>query len=388
MKKTIWFTGGACLGLLVGIFAFYTMYQQAEFPLRQLSGKESLLQDRTIQLRFTTMESEVHVDITNGASSKSISNEKTYTREYSVHENFQFDETDTGEWKESLDYSASDGVKQMERILHKAKVGYDLIFDDSSISYHLDTGLIDYSNEAYEIKQTKMVIEDDPVELNDSPMRVEKEGTQIYSLQNLVRYCEDVYYFVPKTSSHMEGDVYLYRLTRKDHKVEHEAVAKLDPKEEVVGCYVIENRILVIAKDHTSFYATLYDTAGKKLREATISPDKMVVDEVFVNDQYFIWYHDQTAYVLDCDTMNLVAKEIMQIDQSIYQDVVRPELAFQNEMLWITGMKSKEGTYRSVSIVAQKNNEILYEGEIPYIKTGWFDQWKIQEVPMVDVTIQ
>lgn len=388
MKKTCWFTGSACLGLFLGIFVFYTMYQQTEFPVQHVSGKDSLLQDRTIQLRFMTMKSEINVDITNGTNGKMISNVKADTRESQVHENFQFDEADAGEWKESLNYNATEGVKQMERTIHKAKVAYDLMFDDSSLSYYLDTGLIDFSNEAYELKQTKMVMEDDPVEHDDVPMRVEKENTQIYHLQNLARYCEDTYYFVPKTSSHMEGDVYLYRLTIKDHKVISEAIAKLDHKKEIVGCYVIENRILVIAKDHTDFYFTLYDTAGKKLRETTISPDKMVVDEAFVNDQYFIWYHDQRGYVLDCDTMELVAKETTQVDQSLYQDVIRPELAYRNEMLWITGLKSKEESYRTISIVAQKHDEILYEGELPFIKTGWTNPWTIQEVPMVDVTIQ
>lgn len=388
MKKMFWFTSGACLSLFLGIFAFYTMYQQTEFPVQHVSGKDSLLQDRTIQLHFTTMESEIYVDITNGVNSKTISNDTADTRVSQVHENFQFDEVDAGEWKESLDYSATEGVKQMERTLHKVKVAYDLMFDDSSLSYHLDTGLIDYSNESYEIKQTKMVMEDDPVGHDDEPMRVEKESTQIHHLQNLARYCDDTYYFVPKTSSHMEGDVYLYRLTIKDHKVISETIANLDHKEEVVGCYVIENRILVIAKDRTSFYVTLYDTAGKKLKEANITPDQMVIDEIFVNDQYVIWYHDQTAYVLDCDTMELIAKETMQVDQSLYQDIVRPELAYRNEMLWITGMKSKEGSYRTISIVAQKHDEILYEGELPFIKTGWTNPWTIQEVPMVDVTIQ
>lgn len=388
MKKTFWFTGSACLGLFVGIFAFYTMYQQVEFPVQHLSGKDSLLQDRTIQLRFTTMESEINVDVSNGTSSKTISNAKTDTRESQVHENFQFDEADAGEWKESLNYSATDGVKQMERTIRKVKVSYDLMFDDSSISYFLDTGLIDYSNDTYEIKQTKMVVKDDPVELNDTPIREETDRTQIQNLQNLARYCEDVYYFVPKTSTYMEGDVYLYRLTIKDHKVTSEAVAKLDHKKEIVGCYVIENRILVIAKDQTNVYITRYDTTGEPLKETTISPDQMDVDEVFTNDSYLIWFYGQKAYVLDCDSMELVAKETMLVDQSLYQDVVRPKLAYRNEMLWITGMKSKEGAYRTISIVAQKHDKILYEGEIPYIKMGWTNQWTMQEVPMVDVTIQ
>ena len=371
MKKTAWFTGGAFLILLVGSLAFQTMYQTTDFTLHHLFGDENLVQNRTIQLQYSTKGADISVDIVHGKSNKTISHTAAYTNVSNNYENLLFDETDAGEWKESSNYSATDGAKQMERIIHKAKVTYDVMFDNSTKNYHLDTGLLDYSNEEYEIKQTQMKLQGEPDAVNDQPMRIDQENVQRDCLQNLAMYCEDVYYFVPKTSSHMKGNVYLYRFIIKAETIECEKVTKLDHTGDIMGCYIIENRVLVLSRDKKNFCFTLYDTTGRKVKETTISPAKLDMSAVFTNDQYLIWCHDQMAYVLDCNTMRLITTETLQIDESMYQDFVQPALTYQDDMLWISGMKSSIGSYRNASIVAQRNNKILYEGEVSYITKGW-----------------
>lgn len=363
MKKTVCFMA-LCLILGCGGYGTYaTMYRNAKFEIQTLQGNAALLNDIDIQLKYRANNDYVDVTFHHQTSSYQIKDQQTAIDINKVFETTAYEEEDAEEW---IDLPGeSDTCYNRYRNLHQKKLQYDILLDNAKYSYLMDTGLMDVSNDNYTLRVFSEECGEEGMFRIDR--YVKEEGNLDLSTTHLLaKYSNQIYYFVPHTTPYMKGDRYLYQLTIDDGSIHQEKIAKLDQGDEILGCFLVAQRILVLSLRGNQMHVVQYDSAGKELKSSDIKVNQGEPLGYASNDQYLIWKSEDQVHVFDCEQMKLVAEEqLSENEEDLYVNA-NLALFYKNGILWTGSIQLEDTGSIYASFHARKQNELLYQGKVEF----------------------
>lgn len=375
-NQTMIFILVSILLFVCGIGGYVRLYHHTKFFIHTITGDTSLLDEISIQFSYRDIK---QIDVRLEGNDTKITT-KDFDWQWDKEGFFQSRaygyESENGEWVEE---KSEDGtcVYQIQN-LEKGVLGYRFTFLDDAIQpeAYVSTEVYEPSKEdaVFQLRESECQKEGKITVGKKNQQGEWIETEEVTSLERMKRYDQNTYYFVPNMNENSFGYAYLYRVIKKDSSFTVEQVAKLDETARSLGCLIIQDQILVISTDGQNRILSLYHKDGHLVKTQIIDAKWMPLDTTFyVSQDAVLWQKGKNAVILDTDTM-MLKQELLE-DQPIIR------LAYKNGILWVVGFDQKEGSYQHITIKAQKENEVLYEGRMDYIYSGWQ-----KEVPvMVDL---
>lgn len=369
MKKTICFMVASVLIWVGGYGAYVYMYQHADFKIRTIQGDDAILEEIGIQLQYRSNDSYVSTLIQKNDTRYQIDNQTKSSEGNRVYEHYDYDTKDAREW--IIEEQQLEGCETHHRRLDHVQINYEILFTEDRSEVLLHTGLSDFSKEEYTYIETATVCEGD-VQVSNEIKRVDAlENDYDLALdQLLAQYDSKHYYFVPYAPTRTKGTRYLYQLTKDEETWKVEELNELSETQEMIGCFVIERRILVLSKDEKHLYVTCYDTTGDELSTTTIDTILPKGMRFYQQGAYLMWKTDSTLYVFDGDEMKLMTQ--IPLDASLLEK----ELGYtfipymKNETLWIGSLEYTNDGREYARVQAWKQETKRYEGTIDFLKSG------------------
>lgn len=381
-NQTLLFILGAILLFVGGMGGYLGLYHFTKFPIHTMSGDASLLETISLELSYLDV---MQIDVRLEGNDTTITRKDfdwRWDKEGFFQSRIYGYEQENGEWMEE---KSEDGtcVYQIQE-LEKAILGYEFYFIDDTLhpEESVYTKVYEPSKEDAVFQLRKSVCQE------KENLTVEKKNQQdediqveeLTPLERMKRYDQNTYYFVPNMKEHSFGDAYLYRLIKKDAAFDVNQIAKLDETMRSQGCLIVSDQILVIAIDGQDSLLSLYNKEGSLIKTQTIDAEWMPLDTTFyVSEHAVLWQNGEMVWILDTDTMMLKQEQLED------EPIIR--LAYKNGILWVVGLDQKEGSYQHITIKAQKENEVLYEGMIHHIYSGWQKDVSV-DVDLLDCTIE
>lgn len=381
-NQTLIFILGAILLFAGGMGGYLRLYHHTKFPIHTISGDASLLETISLQLSYQDI---IQIDVQLEGNNTTITR-KDFDWRWDKDGFFQSRmygyEQEDGEWREE---KSDDGTCEYQiQELEKAVLGYEFYFIEDTLhsQEYVFTEVYEPSQEdaVFQLRKSMCQEKDDLIVEKKNQLDENMQAEALTPLERMKRYDQNTYYFVPGMKEHSFGDAYLYRLIKKGTAFDVKQVTKLKEDARSLGCLIIQDQILVIATNGQDNILSLYNKEGNLVKTQTIDAEWMPLDATFyVSEHAVLWQNEKMAMILDTDTMMLKQEQLKD------EPIIR--LAYKNGILWVIGFDQKEGSYQHITIKAQKENEVLYEGMIHHIYSGWQKDQALA-VELLDCTIE
>lgn len=372
MKKTVLFISCAVLLLSASIVASLSVAAAAGYELVDQQGDRTVL--KGIDLSFALGAGSYQINVL--ASDGEVSHQIVRNNEIKDSEGEQISPVKEdpgepiGEW-EIKQIPTDPPYKVKRRSVGSVALNYYFYKYDKHMS--IETGLRDHSNEAYSLYEEIQLW--DNVDVEDSRLgsmmaELKDEQTPAYVPGSSTRFLatkdQETYYLMPDTGAYTTGINHLYQINLSKENFGYQELCALPEQRSYQELYMIHDQLIVISSQQDTLYFDKYDLKGNLLGswETTRSLDVTYYQKK-INDQYLILKdREQTALVLDTDTMSIIAEEPI----DAYGDRYITDMVYQNGILYYALVKYQQYTVTGISIMASKDGRILYEGTIAILE--------------------
>lgn len=383
--------------LLAVVFLGFIQAAQSEvIKLVDVQGNRAYLNAISYQASFLVNDHRLAVKVENG---KVLSNTQLTDHGYSgdfmpifASEN---DDNATIRYVQEKGEIVNDDLFEMERpqdcfkdekidqvyVQYYASTIYSFVNSDSLSTQlptplTIDTGLIEKSNDVQRFQKRTDTCEESEEVGYQRKLKDEngKDGT--YFLQNQesqVTYfralSKKIYYFLPKTTAFTQGDVYLYKITRKNSQ-ENPKVQELE-KMKAGRIYedlrIQDHYLYVFSHDEQQLFITQYDQNGNWVNEVAIPyvyEEKDLFTTIAMSDEYIILTDGKKMHILDTKELEEVMT-IPRYTKEIY------DVMYKDGTLYLSSSGSMP---YSIALLVLQEDKVLYEGELSFPKEFHLDE--------------
>lgn len=386
MKKAGIFTITGIVLFIISIGSSFVLFNTAEFPLETVRGDASLLDQIAFEyylvtenkyIKINTQGQQVSYKIAHAEGNSYDALIKQQRIDQSFYDEYIFADLHTvkgdKEWKKAEFDWLLEGNSYLYRNVEQAEYVYNFHAEGKMITLY--TGLMDYSNEYYQLYDILSEQDLDYVEEDYSNISIrntndeeetpfEKQPVYPSYEQLLVAGDDGYYYMMPKTNEVITGTNYIYQIDLRAESIGYKALVEL-PKRNAIELYLVNQHLLAISAKDGIWYIDRYDLDGNLVGsmhcedlqyEGRFYRDSF--NYVASNEQYMIFENQNKLTVIDTDDMNIIYEQKEpEVNDRLYKDAI-----YRNDTLYcLYESYSEKGM--EIGIDIYKQHELLYEGK-------------------------